>query len=184
MDSLLSDVYQKIDQALGHLKRGLASIRAGRANPSLIEEVPVEAYANRMKLMEVGTISAPQPTLLAIQVWDASVVKAVEKAILESNLGLSPAVDGQTIRLSIPPLSQERREEFVKLAHQKGEAARVEIRQFRQLQREAWEATQETGEFGEDELHRRYNLLQDLINKSMEQVESLVEAKVEELRQV
>lgn len=183
-ETTLADIKLKIGAAVEHLKKELASIRTGRASPSLIEEIPVEAYGGRMKLMEVGTIAAPQLSLLTIQIWDASLIKAVEKAILESDLGLTPVVDGQMIRLSIPPLSEERREEFVKLAHQKEEAAKVEIRQFRQLQRESWERSQEAQEFGEDELHRRYNLLQELVDKSVIQIDNLVKAKEEALRSV
>lgn len=184
MDPTLSEVNQKISNALDHLKKELASIRAGRANPTLIEEIPVQTYGSKMKLMEVGTISAPQHSLLTVQIWDPSVVKDVEKAILEANLGLNPAVDGQTIRLAIPPLSEERREEFVKMSHQKGEEARIELRQIRQAQREEWERKMKEGEFGEDEEHRRYNLLQELMDKSISGVDELIKAKEEELRQV
>src|SRR5690349_20988196 len=116
MDPSLSEANQKITQTLEHLQKELASIRAGRANPSLLEEIPVTAYGSRMKMMEVGTISAPQPTLLTVQVWDAGVVKDVEKAIQEAQLGLNPSTEGNTVRVPIPPLNEERRKEFVKVA--------------------------------------------------------------------
>jgi ribosome recycling factor len=184
MDPNLTDANTRIDNSLKHLQRELSNIRAGRANPSLIEEIPVMAYGSRMKMMEVGTIAAPQPSLLTITAWDPSVVKDIEKAIMESNLGLNPAVDGQTIRLAIPPLTEERRDEFVKVAHQKGEASRVEIRQIRADMRDSWKKAEEAGEISEDEFHRREKLLQDMVDKSTSAVDEYVKAKEEELKQI
>ncbi len=184
MDPNLTEANTRIDNALKHLQRELSNIRAGRANPSLVEDVPVMAYGARMKMMEVGTISAPQPSLLTITVWDPAVIKDVEKAILEANLGLNPSIDGQTVRLPIPQLTEERREEFVKLAHQKGEAARVDIRQIRADFRDNWKKEEEKGEIGEDELHRRDKLLQDLIDKSVSTVDEYIKAKEDELMQI
>jgi ribosome recycling factor len=184
MEPFLAEVNQKIQAALDHLKRELSSIRAGRANPTLIEDITVSVYGSQMKLVEMGTISAPQPSLLTIQIWDASVVQDVIKAIQSANLGLNPSAEGQLIRLPIPPLTSERREEFIKLAHQKMEQARIEIRQIRQETREQWEKDQQGGEFGEDEFNRRAKLLQDLVDKSAGQIEELGKAKEEELSQV
>lgn len=184
MDPNLAEVNQKIQDSLLHLQRELASIRAGKANPSLLEEIPVSAYGGRLKMMEVGTITAPQNTLLVIQVWDPSTLKDVEKAIMEANLGLNPSVDGQTVRVPLPPLTAERREEFVKVAHQKGEEARVAIRQLRNDQREDWKSQKDKGDIGEDELFRREKLLQELVDHSNNEVDQLVKQKVEELRQI
>ncbi len=184
MDPNLAEVSTKIQATIDHLKHELATIRAGRANPTLIEDIPVAVYGTRMKLMEVGTISSPQPSLLSVQVWDVSIVEDVRKAILGANIGLNPSVDGQIIRLPILPLTEERREEFVKLAHQKEEVCRIEIRQIRGEFREKWEKAKDGKEFGEDELYRRQDLLQELVNKSVAQVEELVKAKEEELRQI
>ena len=119
MDPVLNQASQKIETALHHFKVEITGIRAGRANPSLIENVPVQAYGNQMKMIEVGNISAPQPTLLTIQVWDASILQNVIKAIQEANLGLNPSNEGTLIRLPIPQLTTERREEFIKLLHLK-----------------------------------------------------------------
>lgn len=184
MDPTLIEVNAKIQAALEHLKRDLAGIRAGRANPTLIEDIPVSVYGTRMKLLEVGTISAPQPALLMVQVWDVSIVKDVEKAILEANLGLNPSVEGQLIRLPIPSLTQERREEFIKVARQKGEACKVEIRQIRSVIRQTWEKEKEAKMYGEDELYRRGDLLQSLIDKSVVLIDSLVDEKEVELKQI
>lgn len=184
MEPFLQEANQKIQNALEHLKKELSAIRAGRANPTLIEEIPVSVYGSKMKLLEVGTISAPQPSLLTVQVWDASVVQDVVKALQEANLGLNPSSEGQMIRLPIPPLTEERREEFVKLAHGKMEEAKIGIRQVRQETREDWGKMEESGEIGEDELNRREKLLQELIEKASAQIDELGKAKEEELRQL
>lgn len=184
MDPILSEPNQNIDQILQRLQKELSSIRAGRANPSLVEEIPVMAYGVRMKMMEVGTISAPQPSLILIQVWDAGLVKDVEKAIFESNLGINPGVDGTTIRLSLPPLTEERREEYVKLVTQKGEASKVEMRHVRQEFREKWEHEEKVGTIGEDELQRREKILQELMEKAASTADEYVKAKQEDLRQL
>lgn len=184
MDPVLSEVNQKFQNSLDHLKHELASIRAGRANPAIIEELMVEAYGTKMKLMELGTIATPQPTLLTVQLWDASVIRNVEKAITESKLGLNPAVDGTLIRLPIPPLTAERREEFVKVAHQKGEETKVSIRQTRQEQKEEWLKQKESGAISEDDLFRFEKLLQDQVDKANATVDSLVKDKQADLREI
>lgn len=181
MESFLQEANNKFASTLEHLSKELSSIRAGRANPSLIEGLLVDAYGAKMKLVELATISAPQTSLLTISVWDPSVIKSIEKSILESTLGLTPAVDGQTIRLNIPPLSEERRLEFVKVAHHKGEEARIAIRQIRGDERDAWLKAKESGEISEDEFFRREKLLQDLVEKVSGQIADYVKQKEEEL---
>ncbi len=184
MDPVLLEPSQKLENSLHHFKMELAGIRAGRANPSLIENVSIDVYGSRMKLNEVGNISAPQPTLLTVQVWDASILDKVIKGIQEANLGLNPSNDGTLIRLPIPPLTAERREEFIKLLHQKQEIAKVEIRQIRQDFRNDWKGKSDKGEFGEDEFFRREKLLQELVDKQILEVESLGKTKEEELKEI
>ncbi|MCL5784798.1 MAG: ribosome recycling factor [Patescibacteria group bacterium] len=184
MDPVLTEPNQKIEAALNHFKVEIAGIRAGRANPSLIENIPVEAYGSRMKLNEVGNISVPQPSLLTVQVWDASVLDKVIKAIQEANLGLNPSNEGTLIRLPIPPLTTERREEFIKLLHKKVEEAHVSIRQIRQDFRNEWKKQSEEGQFGEDEFFRREKILQELIDKKTAEIEELAKVKEEELTQI
>lgn len=184
MDPVLSEPNQKIDDALHHFKVELSGIRAGRANPGLIESVIVDAYGSKMKLVEVGNISTPQPSLLTVQVWDAAILQNVIKAIQEANLGLNPSNDGTLIRLPIPPLTAERREEFTKILHQKVEEARVAIRQIRQDFRNEWKKQSENGQISEDEFLRREKLLQELIDKKIVEVEALGKVKEEELIQL
>lgn len=184
IDPVLDQPNQKVVQALDHFRKEIAGIRAGRANPSLIEELPIEAYGSKMNMVEVGTISSPQPSLLTVQVWDSSLITEVIKAIQGAGLGLNPSNEGNLIRIPIPPLTAERREEFIKLLHQKIETARVEIRQIRQDSRNEWKRQEEDGEFGEDEFFRREKLLQDLVDKAINEVEEIGKKKEEELQQV
>ncbi len=184
MDPVLTAPNEKIEQALHHFKVDIAGIRAGRANPSLVESVSVEAYGSRMKLMEVGNISAPQPSLLTVQVWDASILQNVIKAIQEANLGLNPSNEGNLIRLPIPPLTSERREEFIKILHQKMEDVRVAIRQIRHDFRNEWKKQSDGGEFGEDEFFRREKILQELVDKKILELDDSGKTKEEELTQI
>lgn len=181
MDLVLTDAAERFTDAINHLKVELSAIRAGKANPSLVENIPVSAYGAEMRLVELGSITVPQPTLLVVTVWDPSIIIDVQKAILEANLGINPNIDGQTVRLPIPPLTEERRLEFVKLSHQKGEQAKVEIRQVRADIRATWEKAAEAKEFGEDELDRREKLLQDMVNNFIGQIDALVKDKEAEL---
>lgn len=184
MDPVLAGPSEKIENTIHHFKVELAGIRAGRANPSLIENIPVLAYGSQMKLNEVGNISAPQPSLLTVQVWDASILDNVIKAIQQANLGLNPSNEGSLIRLPIPPLTAERREEFIKIVHQKVEEAHVAIRQIRQDSRNEWKKASDDGQFGEDEFFRREKILQELIDKKIAEIESLGKVKKEELTQI
>ncbi len=184
MDPILQEANSKIEAAIHHFKVEIAGIRAGRANPALIENVMVDAYGGKMKLLEVGNISAPQPSLLTLQVWDASILQSVIKGIQEANLGLTPSNDGTMIRLAIPPLTQERREEFTKILHTKMEDAKVAIRNIRQEFRSAWKEAEEKGEIGEDELFRREKLLQEHIDKNVVEIDHLGRKKEEELMEI
>lgn len=184
MDPVLADPNTKIEEVLHHFKVDISGIRAGRANPSFIENIPIEAYGTKMKLMEVGNISAPQPSLLTVQVWDESILQNVLKGIMEANLGLNPANDGTLIRLPLPPLTTERRAEFIKILHQKMEEAKVSIRQTRQDFRNEWKKQSDEGKFGEDEFFRREKLLQELVDKKILEVESLGKTKEQELMEL
>lgn len=184
MDSNLTAPSEKIESTLHHFKVEIAGIRAGRANPGLIENIQVEAYGGKMKLIEVGNISVPQSSLLTVSVWDASILQNVIKAIQEANLGLNPSNEGTLIRLPIPPLTEERREEFIKILHSKIEEAKVGIRNVRQEFRNDWKKESEDGAISEDEFNRREKLLQELIDKKIAEIDELGKAKTEELIQI
>src|SRR4051812_8772298 len=121
----INEVKRRMQGATQALKHELGGLRTGRAAASMLEPVQVEAYGSHMPLNQLATVSVPEPRLLSVQVWDKSMVKAVEKAIVDSNLGLSPATEGQVLRLRIPELNEERRKELVKVAHKYAEAAKV-----------------------------------------------------------
>ncbi|MGC1748718.1 MAG: ribosome recycling factor, partial [Pseudolabrys sp.] len=127
----LNEIKRRMQGASGVLKAELSGLRTGRASAHLLDPVMVDAYGAQMPLNQVATVSVPEPRLLSVNVWDRSLVHPVEKAIVNSNLGLSPATEGQTIRLRIPELNEERRKELVKLAHKYAETARVAVRHVR-----------------------------------------------------
>lgn len=161
-DELLIDADDRMDGAVQALKRELNGIRTGRAHPSLIETLPVEYYGTMTPLKQLGTINAPESRLLTIQVWDRGAVRAIEKAIQSSELGLNPAIDGQLIRLPIPLLTEQRRRELVKLVHSKAEEARVAVRNVRRHTHEELRKAERDSAISQDELKRREEELQKL----------------------
>ena len=130
-DEILLSAEERMDRAVQALKRELNGVRTGRAHPSLIETLPVDYYGAVTPLKQLGTINAPEPRLLTIQVWDRGAIKAIEKAIQSSELGLNPAIDGQLIRLPFPALTEQRRKDMVKLVHSKTEESRIAVRNVR-----------------------------------------------------
>lgn len=177
-------IHQKkpsFDAVLEFYKTDIASIRTGRATPALVEDIAVEAYGQRMTVKELATITAPEPRSLLIQPWDKTVVSAIEGAIRKSDLGLSPVVDGQAIRLNIPALTEERRKEFIKLLKQKTEDARVKIRRIRE---DIWHKVQtmeHAHEISEDERFKAKDDLQKLTDDYNKKIEELENKKEVEL---
>src|ERR687894_196931 len=127
----LDDVRRRMQGAINALKHDLGSLRTGRASPNLLDPLQIEAYGQSMPIAQVATVSVPEPRLLSVAVWDRSMVHAVEKAIRDSDLGLNPLTEGQTIRLRIPEMNEQRRKEMVKVAHKYAEAARIAVRHVR-----------------------------------------------------
>ena len=169
------------DGVLEFYKSDIATIRTGRATPALVEDVAVDVYGQRMTIKELATITAPEPRSLLIQPWDKSVVAAIEGAIRKSELGLNPVVDGQTIRLNIPSLTEERRREFIKLLKQKTEEARVKIRRIRE---EIWHKAQtmeQAHEISEDDKFKAKDDLQKLVDDYNKKIEELEKKKEQEL---
>lgn len=181
----LTEVRDKMAKALEILADELATVRAGRATPSLVEKIVVEAYETRMPLVELATISAPEPNQLVIAPFDQSIIKNIQLAISqEKELKLSPVVDENVIRIQIPPLTAERREEFLRLLSRKLEVGRVAIRQIRQEKRGEIKRAFENKEIGEDAKFRLEEELQELTNEFMEKIEEMGERKEAELRTV
>ncbi len=177
----LKDINKRMDGAVEVLRRELAGLRAGRASTSLLEPVVVEAYGAEMPLNQLATISAPEPRLLTVQVWDRSLVKAVEKAIRNAGLGLNPMTDGALIRVPLPELSEERRQELVKVAHKYAEQARVAVRNVRRDAIETLRRMLKEGELSEDEFHRLQEKVQKLTDEHVAAINRLLEQKEKDI---
>lgn len=180
-DELLLGGDERMDGAVDALKRDLTGVRTGRAHPSLIESLAVDYYGAHTPLKQLGTINAPEPRLLTIQVWDRSAIKAIEKAIQSSDLGLNPAIDGQLIRLPIPALTEQRRKELVKLVHGKAEEARVAVRNVRRHVNDALRKAEKDGDVSQDELKRHEDELQKLTDAHIGTIDNEAKRKETEL---
>jgi ribosome recycling factor len=159
-EEILLDSEVRMDGAIDAFRRELNGIRTGRAHPSLIENLEVDYYGTSTPMKQLGSINAPEPRMLTVQVWDRNAVHPIEKAIQASPLGINPAIDGQLIRLPIPPLSEERRKAMVRLVHQKAEEARVAVRNVRRSGLDALRKAQKDGGVSEDDLRRHEEALQ------------------------
>lgn len=181
IEDVLADAQTKMAKATEVLKRELASIRTGRANPGLVEHVRVDYYGVPTPLNQVASVSAPEARLLVIQPWDKQMLSTVEKAILKSDLGLMPANDGRIIRLPIPPLTDERRRDLTKLVHKRVEEGRVAVRNVRRDALDKMRKMQKDKEITEDDLKEATDQLQKLTDKSIADVETVGKEKEEEL---
>ena len=177
----LNELKRRMQGATQALKHELGGLRTGRASASMVEPVQVEAYGSHMPLNQLATVSVPEPRLLSVQVWDRTMVKAVEKAIVDSNLGLSPATEGQVIRLRIPELNQERRKELVKVAHKYAEAARVAVRHVRRDGLDTVKKLEKNHEISEDDQERLSTDIQKATDSVISEIDQLLAAKEKEI---
>ncbi|WP_455372390.1 ribosome recycling factor [Limibacillus halophilus] len=173
-----------MDGALEALKREFAGLRTGRASASLLEPVMVEAYGSAMPLSSVGTISVPEPRMITVQVWDRSLVGATEKAIREAGLGLNPASDGQLVRVPIPALNEERRQELTRVAGKYAETARVAVRNVRRDGMDRLKKLEKDGELSQDEHKRLADQIQELTDEHIKLVDEQLAHKESEIMQV
>jgi len=180
----LEDIKKRMEGAIAALKTEFTGLRTGRANIHLLDPIHVDAYGASTPLNQVAAVSAPDPRMLAVQVWDRGVVGAVEKAIRNSGLGVNPIVDGQTVRVPIPPLSEERRRELAKLAHKYGEAARVAIRNVRRDGMDHLKKLEKDHDISEDQHKRHAEQVQQATDQFVKQVDAAVRVKEEEIMQV
>jgi ribosome recycling factor len=184
IDPVLRDAEQKMAKSVDHFGSELSTIRTGRANPALIDKVMVPYYGTATPLNQLAQISAPEPRLLVVQVYDKSQIGAVEKALRTGEQGLNPASDGNVIRVPIPPLTEERRREFVKLVRQKAEEARVAIRNTRRDELHRIDQMQKAGEVTEDDSKRAHARLQKITEGQIEKVDALAGRKETEVMEV
>jgi ribosome recycling factor len=180
----LNEIKRRMHGAIQVLKTELGGLRTGRASSGMLDPVQVEVYGTHMPLNQVATISVPEPRLLSVQVWDKSNVHAVEKAIINSNLGLSPATEGQVLRLRIPELNEDRRKEMVKVAHKYAEAARVAIRHVRRDALDLLKKLEKDGKVSEDDHTRMSGEVQKATDQIITEVDQTLAAKEKEIMTV
>ena len=177
----LNELKRRMQGATQALKHELSGLRTGRASASMLEPVQVDAYGTHMPLNQLATVSVPEPRMISVQVWDKTMVKAVEKAIIDSNLGLSPATEGQVLRLRIPELNQERRKELVKVAHKYAEAARVAVRHVRRDGLDLVKKLEKNHEISEDDQKRLDAEVQKATDGMIAEIDQLLAAKEKEI---
>ncbi|HEY0525406.1 MAG TPA: ribosome recycling factor [Stellaceae bacterium] len=183
-DAILKDLRRRMDGAVEVLRKEFGGLRTGRASASLLEPVHVEAYGSTMPLNQVANVSVPEPRLITVQVWDRSMVKAVEKGIRESGLGLNPQTEGQTIRVPIPDLTEERRRELSKVAAKYTEHARVSVRNIRRDGLDPLKKKEKDGEISQDQHRKLQTDIQTLTDEYIKKVDELLAQKEKEILQV
>ena len=184
IDSILSEAESKMAKSVEHLEQELATIRTGRANPALIDRVMVPYYGSPTPLNQLAQISAPEPRLLVVQVYDRGQIGAVEKAIRDAGIGLNPANDGQVVRVPIPPLTEERRREYVRMVKQRGEDARVAVRNIRRDELHRIQQGERSGEIPEDQAKRAGERLQRITDAHVSRIEAIASRKESEVMEV
>ena len=184
MSTEIKELEKRMHGAVDALKKELAGLRTGRASVNLLDPVMVEAYGQRMPLNQVGTVSAPEPRLLSVNVWDKGLVVSVAKAIREAGLGLNPSPDGQLVRVPIPELTAERRAELAKLAHKYAEQGRVAVRNVRRDGMEALKKAEKEHKISQDEHRHKSDDVQKLTDRFVKQVDDMLTTKEKEIRTV
>jgi len=184
MATNIKDFETKMQKTISVLNSEYATVRAGRANPAILDKVTVEYYGVATPLTQIGTVSVPDPRSILIQPWDAGILKEVEKAILASDIGITPNNDGKAIRLNFPPLTEERRKEIVKTIRKKGEESKVAIRSIRRDAMDGVKADKKNGEITEDDVKNIENDVQKLTDKYIKEIDTVMAAKEKEIMEV
>jgi len=185
IDSLKSDLKNKMDKVLEVLQKEFVGLRAGRASTNLIEFIPVAAYGNKMPLSQLATVSVQDNgRMLIVQAWDKSSVKNIEKAIVDANLGVSVSIEGQTLRISIPLLSEERRKEIAKLAAKYAEQSRISVRNVRREGMDALKHAEKDHKISEDELHTQGEAIQKLTDEHVKKIDELLVHKERDITSI
>ena len=179
-----NELRRRMTGAMDAFKKEMAGLRTGRASANLLEPVHVDAYGSSMPISQLGTVNVPEPRMLTVQVWDKGLVKAVEKAIREANLGVNPITEGQLIRCPLPALTEDRRKELAKVAHRYAEGARVAIRNIRRDGMEALKAGEKKHEITEDEHRKRQTEVQQLTDEYIKKIDESLAAKEKDIMNV
>ena len=180
----IGDLDRRMHAAIDALKRELSGLRTGRASANLLDPVMVNVYGQKMPLNQVGSVSVPEPRMLAVQVWDKAAVSAVDKAIREANLGLNPIIDGQILRLPVPALTSERRQDLVKLAHKYTENSRVAVRNVRREGMDLLKKLEIDGKMSQDEQRGTSTKVQELTDKIIKEIDQILATKEAEINKV
>ena len=180
----MSDLENKMNSAVLHFEKELNSLRTSRANPSMLDSILVDAYGSRTPLNQLGNISVQDASTITIQVWDSSLIKSIENAITESNLGINPQIDGQLIRLPIPKLSEERRKEIIKIASEFAENSKIAIRNIRRDFIEISKNEKKDLNLSEDDLKRKLNEIQKITDNNIEKIDKILELKKTDILKV
>jgi ribosome recycling factor len=184
IDELLADARERMHKSVEAIRNEFGSVRTGRASPALLDRISVDYYGTSTPLKQLATISAPEARLLTIQPYDKNSIKAIEKAIQHSDLGINPSNDGQIIRLTFPQLTQERRKELVKVVKHKAEEGRVAVRNLRRTARHELEALEHDGEISSDELERAEKELEKVTHEYVAEIDRMLQHKEQELLEV
>jgi ribosome recycling factor len=177
----LNELKRRMQGALQSFKQELSGLRTGRATAAMLDPVQVEAYGTHMPLNQLATVSVPEPRLISVQVWDRSMVHPVEKAIINANLGLTPATEGQVLRLRIPELNEERRKELVKVAHKYAESARVAVRHVRRDGLDVLKKLEKDHKISKDDHDRQAEQVQKTTDQSISEIDHMLSAKEKEI---
>lgn len=184
VEEIYIDTGERMDKVVAAFQRELATLRAGRATPTLLDRIEVNYYDTPTPLIQLAGITAPEPRLLVIQPWDKSSIGNIEKAILKSDLGLTPVNDGNVIRLAVPQLTEERRRELVKHVRKKAEESRISIRNIRREANENLKQLEKAGDISEDEWRRSQDEIQDLTDEKIAEIDQLLQVKEKEILEV
>jgi ribosome recycling factor len=184
VQTTMADAREKMSKAIAVLKEELAGIRTGRATPALLSRIVVEYYGTQVPLQQLASFSVPEPRTLLVQPFDKNAIGSMEKAIMSSDLGITPSNDGNVIRLSFPPLTEERRKDLIKVVHQRGEEGRVAVRNIRRHSKEEIERLERDASISEDELSRAEKELQKLTDRHVAEVDVIVAHKEQELKEI
>ncbi len=180
----MKDIERRMEGALNALATEFKGLRAGRASAGLLDSVVVDAYGSTMPLNQVGSVSVPDPRMISVNVWDATLVTAVDKAVRDAGLGLNPIIDGQNLKIPVPPLNEERRRDLAKLAGKYAEQARIAVRNVRRDGMEAIKKKEKDGEIGEDDRHIQSEEVQKLTDSMISKIDESLKNKESEIMQV
>lgn len=181
---IIHNTNEKMNKTVSVLKKELASMKAGRANPTILDRIEVEYYGSMASINQVANVSAPEPRIILIQPWEKSTIKAIEKAILKSDLGLTPSNDGSVIRLIVPELTEETRKNLVKTVKKTGEEAKVAVRSIRRESNDKIKALKKNSEISEDDVKKSEEDIQKITDNFVKEIDKIIDAKEKEIMSV